>query len=126
MGNRSNIENEAEVVDLKDRLLAAFLAPLFMNISVLIVVAWVFQRSHYMGRMFYHYINFPFSTGKIYFLSLCVMPCIIGFALGTNRFINFAGHCFMTHFSSREHDVKITVLIWACILEVSYFVAKSI
>ena len=126
MRNSPNIANDSETVGLMDRLFAAFLAPIFMNISVLIVVASVFNRSRYMGRMFYNYTRFPLSAGKFYVISLCVIPAIIGFLLGTTKFINFAGHCFMTNVLDYENDERITVLILACILGVSYFVAKSI
>lgn len=125
MRNNPDIEDDSEKVGLVDRLLAAFLAPIFMNISVLIVVASLFDHSHYMGRMFYDYTNFPFFSGKFYVISLCVIPAIIGFVLGTARFFNFAGHCFMTNLSDQKNDIRITAVIWACIFGVSYFVAKS-
>ena len=126
MRNSPNKEDYSEHVGLVDRLFAAFLAPIFMNISVLIVVASVFDRSRYTSRMFYHYANIPFSAGKVYVISLCVIPAILGFALGTTRFFNFAGHCFMTNVRDQENDFRITALIWAGILGLSYFVAQSI
>ena len=121
MRNSPDKEDYSEDVGLVDRLFAAFLAPIFMNISVLIVAASVFDRSRYTSRMFYHYTQFPFSAGKIYVISLCVIPAILGF-----RFFNFAGHCFMTNVRDENNDIRITALIWVCILGVSYFVAKSI
>ena len=126
MRNSPNKEDYSEHVGLVDRLFAAFLAPIFMNISVLIVVASVFDRSRYTSRMFYHYANIPFSAGKVYVISLCVIPAILGFVLGTTRFFNFAGHCFMTNLRDENNSIVITALIWACILGISYFVAKSI
>jgi len=125
MRNSPDKADYSEDVGLVDRLFAAFLAPIFMNISVLIVAASVFDRSRYTSRMFYHYTNLPFSAGKVYVISLCVIPAILGFAMGTTRFFNFAGHCFMTNVRDENNDIRITVLIWACILGVSYFVAKS-
>ena len=126
MRNSLDKEDYSEHVGLVDRLFAAFLAPIFMNISVLIVAASVFDRSRYTSRMFYHYTHFPLSAGKVYVISLCIIPAILGFVLGTTRFFNFAGHCFMTNVRDENNDIRITVLIWACILGISYFVAKSI
>ena len=126
MHNSPDKADYSEHVGLVDRLFAAFLAPIFMNISVLIVAASVFDRSRYTSRMFYRYTNLPFSAGKVYVISLCVIPAILGFAMGTTRFFNFAGHCFMTNVRDENNDIRITALIWVCILGGSYFVAKSI
>jgi len=126
MRNSPDIEDDSEEVGLADRLLAAFLAPIFMNISVLIVVASIFDHSYFMSRMFFNYTHLPFSAGKLYVIALCVIPAILGFVMGTTRFFNFAGHCFMTNVRDQENDFRITALIWAGILGLSYFVAQSI
>ncbi len=127
MRNRPNNKHKPEGFDLVDRMFAALLAPLFMNISVLIMVAWLFKRSYpFSEELLYYFLNIQFLDNKLYVVSLIVIPCIIGFVFGTNGFVKFAGHCFMKNFPKEENNIVITVVIWSCILGLSYFIAQSI
>jgi hypothetical protein len=113
---RQNVEDEPS---LTDRLLAAALAPLFFNISILIVIAVIGGYSRRLARLLLSGAFFNTTT-----VVLIVLPAIIGFLSGTNGLVRFLGHAFYTHMES-ERDFRITVGIWVCISGVAYLLAGA-
>ncbi len=113
-------QNDEAVPTFSDRLLAAALAPLVFNFSVLIVVALISQHSGRLGSFVLSGVMFNGTT-----IVLIVLPVVVGFLFGTNGLARFLGHSFYTHLES-ERDIRITSVIWALIFSVAYWVSKAL
>jgi len=108
--------------DLQDRLLAAILAPITFNISILILLAVFFRRSRFIGRVLY---NHPHELNIFLLIALFILPALIGLLIGTARFITLLGHFFYTNME-HEKNTGITIAAWACLLLAAYCISITL
>ena len=106
-----------EAISLPDRLLAAVLAPLFFNVSVLIVMLVIFRHSHNLPRLLLSGADIPAGL-----FVLILAPTLTGFLAGTDRMVKLLGHCFYTHMES-EQNIVATLFIWLVLLGSAYAVS---
>ncbi|WP_079435744.1 hypothetical protein [Zoogloea sp. LCSB751] len=109
-----------EAVGLPDRLLAAVLAPLFFNISVLIVMLVIFRHSPRLPRFLLAGADIPAS---LFVMGLA--PALTGFLAGTDRMVKLLGHCFYTHLEN-EQNIVVTLVIWLVLLGSAYAVSQLV
>jgi len=108
-----------EPFDFWDRIIAAVLAPVVFNFSVLVVLAVVFKRST-LAALF-------FLTGPVFnaaTIVLVLVPVIVGFVFGTNGVANLLGHSFYTHLESKR-DARVTAAIWIAIFLAAYWIENG-
>ncbi|WPB57657.1 hypothetical protein [Xylophilus sp. GOD-11R] len=92
--------------DWSERLIAAVLAPIFFNVS-LVVLYGVFARRLLWPDSF---IGFSGSPGL---LAVClVLPVVYGLASGVHGVARALGHMFLTH-DEHEKSGLCTVAHWA-------------
>jgi hypothetical protein len=106
---------------LTDRLLAAVIAPIVFNFSIIVVLAVFFRRSRGLGRILYSDISL---LGSVLFWGLLILPAMIGLLIGTARFATLLGHFFYTNME-HEKDARITVASWACLFLVAYLLSRA-
>ena len=119
--SRRSPEENDEALSLSDRLLAAVLAPVAFNISVIILLAVLFRRSRFIGKVLYNDIQL---LGNFLLLALVILPALTGFFTGTARFITLLGHFFYTNME-HENDARITAAAWACLFLVAYLLLRA-
>lgn len=108
-----------ELPSFQERLLMAVLAPIFFNLSILIVLAVFLRRSLRLGAyLFYH----PHWPGALIFLIAVALPALAGFTMGVKRFATLLGHFFYTNME-HEKDVKITLASWVGFLLIAYLLS---
>lgn len=118
-------EERSESLSLFDRIFAGLMAPFFMNISVIIILASVFRRGRYLRRFLLRSIEFPFDAGKVYFIGTIILPCVVGLILGSEKIITLIGHCFLSNPELSKNSVPIAIALWAFILGISYLIAQT-
>lgn len=102
--------------DMQDRLIAAFIAPIFFNLSMLIVIAVLFRRRHFWDFWFSHW-----PTATVLLMTL-VLPVAAGFIAGTGRFTTLLGHLFYTH-QEHEQDLLKTLAAWAALIGLAWLLS---
>lgn len=106
---------------LADRLLAAVLAPVVFNFSIIVVLAVFFRRSRGFGRILTHDIAL---LGNYLLWGLLILPALIGLLIGTSRFATLLGHFFYTNLE-HERNSGITVAAWGCLFLVAYLLSST-
>ncbi len=91
-------------ITLSERLVAAVLTPLFFNLSLLILAAYI------SGRSFRYTLHWYAQSGRTFWLMLAI-PAVIGFFAGTERTARLMGHAFGTNHGS-ERSLVMSVLVW--------------
>lgn len=107
-----------EAISLPDRLLAALLAPLFFNVSVLVVMLVVFRLSHRLPKLLLAGADIPASL-----LIMNPAPALAGFLTGTDKMVKLLGHCFYTHLEN-ERNIVATLFIWLVLFGSAYTLSR--
>jgi hypothetical protein len=100
----------------------AVLAPIFFNLSVLIVIALFFRRSRYLGKFLFYQPHWHWS---LIFLVAIVIPALAGFAMGAPRSATLLGHLFYTNMD-HEKDITKTFAAWAALFLVAYLLSGAV
>lgn len=100
----------------------AVLAPIFFNISIIIVLAVVFRHTRYLGRFLFYQAHWP---GALILLIAGLFPALAGFMLGTNRFAVLLGHFFYTNMED-EKDMGITLACWLTLIAIAYLLSGAV
>jgi hypothetical protein len=108
--------DDDEFPSLINRLATAVLAPVFFNLSLLIVWAMFFRRVHFYSGALTHRI--PLSGTALLWLSIG-LPALAGFILGAGRSITLLGHFFYTN-RGFERNRLITIALWIGLLFCAY------
>lgn len=103
-------------------MLAAVLAPIALNISIIILLAAFFRRSRIVGRTLF--ANFQ-ELGWVIISGLIVVPFLIGLLIGTSRFATFLGHLFYTNML-HERDIRMTLTAWGLLLMLTFLVSIAL
>ena len=123
MLNRSRpSENENEQPSLQDRLLIAVLAPIFFNISIIIVLAMFFRRSRFIGRFLFYQAHW---SGFLVFLVAGLLPAVAGFMMGSTKFATLLGHFFYTNME-HERDMSKTIAVWLGLFFIAYLLSGAV
>jgi hypothetical protein len=110
--------------DLRDRLLAAALAPAAFNIC-LFIVFMVFLKA-WGARADFLFTDFlPSALGTSIAIVFVVVPAAVGFAVGTDGFVRFLGHSFYTH-GEDERNLGMTLAIWATIIALAWLLSRAV
>ncbi|MCB6182463.1 hypothetical protein LIN78_02715 [Leeia sp. TBRC 13508] len=105
-----------------DRIFMAMFAPIVFNIAVLLILVVIYRESRIVGGMLVGHIQI-FSKTAI--LMTVFFPAVVGFILGTNRFVKLLGHLCYTNFEE-ERDINITIICWLVLLSITYLISKTI
>lgn len=100
----------------------AFLAPIFFNISIIIVLAVVFRRTRFLGRFLFYQTHW---SGALILLIAGLLPALAGFAMGTSRFAILLGHFFYTNMEN-EKELGITLACWLTLLAIAYLLSGAV
>ncbi len=103
--------------DLPDRLLAALLAPIFFNLSMLIIIAVLFLHHRRFSDFWFSY----WPPGTLLRVTL-MLPVAAGFLSGTRRFTTLLGHLFYTH-QEHEQDLLKTLAAWAAFIGLAWLLS---
>lgn len=111
-----------EEPDLHERLLMAILAPIFFNLSILIVLWTFFRRSIDLAKLLVYQTHWSYIS---FFLIAVVLPALVGFRLGAEKCAVLLGHLFCTNMEHERNLIK-TLLAWGAIFFFAYLVAQVI
>ncbi len=95
-------------VTLGERAVAALLTPLLFNAAVIISVAMLSKRTHYL---LFHLDDIYRSLGHGAVM-LLVAPAVVGFMAGSEGTATLFGHAFWTH-HEHQRSWLATGLVWA-------------
>src|SRR4051812_48284741 len=96
-----------EPPSLLDRIITALLAPLFFNISAVVMIAVYYRDHRYLRWLALR----PSSRWLHAAMLFSIVAAIAGFVFGSKGFASFLGHCFYTNEESQQNPL-ITALIW--------------
>ncbi len=99
---------QAPQVTLGERVVAALLTPLLFNAAVIISVAMLSKRTHYL---LFHLDDVYRALGSGAVM-LLVAPALVGFLAGSEGTANLFGHAFWTH-HEHQRSWLATALVWA-------------
>jgi hypothetical protein len=108
-------------ITLGERVVGALLTPLLFNAAVIISVAMLSKRTHYM----------LFHLGSVYrslgagAIMLLVAPAVVGFLAGADGTARIFGHAFWTHHENHR-SVLATALVWAVFAAAVFWVNTRI
>ncbi len=97
----------------------ALLAPIVFNISIVIVIALVFRRTVFLGRFLFYQ---TYWSGFFVVLVAGLLPTVVGFMMGTNKFTTLLGHFFYTNMDD-EKDIRKTISCWLCLFCIAYLLS---
>ncbi|PPC96444.1 hypothetical protein [Methylotenera mobilis] len=123
MQNKANHLQDDEKPSLLDRLGTAILAPIAFNFSIIIVLSLIFSGARKYILYFKNPVRLLYGVpGNYLLLVSIILPAIIGFMLGMNRFTTLYGHFFYTN-SESERSISMTVFVWAMLLLMAYILS---
>lgn len=123
MQNKANQLESNEKPSLLDRLGTAIMAPIAFNFSILIVLSLMFSGTRKYILYFKNPVRLLYGVPGNYLLLVSILlPALVGFMLGMNRFTTLYGHFFYTN-SESERSVSMTVLVWAILLLTAYILS---
>jgi hypothetical protein len=115
LARRQSPESNTTVV-WWERVLAALIAPVVFNASLLILFGLFFRKRYWLQS----HLTLPVAV----WIVLLTVPAAVGFLLGFNRLVWLIGHSFWTHLS-HERDRRITISIWACLGLCAFAVSQA-
>lgn len=123
MQNKANQLESNEKTSLLDRFSTAIMAPIAFNFSILIVLSLMFSGTRKYILYFKNPVRLLYGVPGNYLLLVSILlPALVGFMLGMNRFTTLYGHFFYTN-SESERSVSMTVLVWAILLLTAYILS---
>lgn len=121
MREKRQLREADDSTGLADRLLAAFLFPVALNISLIILLAVFFRRSRGIGRFLIQ--DLP-MLGSFLLWALLVIPALVGLIIGMDRLIHLFGHLFYTNHES-DRNTGITIAAWICLFLAAYLLSRA-
>ena len=118
---KGSSQAEEDVGGLADRLLAAFLFPVALNVSLIIMLAVFFRRSRGIGRFLVHDVP---MLGSFLLWALLIIPALVGLIIGMDRLIHLIGHLFYTNHES-DRNTGITIAAWICLFLAAYLLSRA-
>jgi len=105
---------------IADRLLAACLAPIVFNFSILLVLS---SKLTHGRHIFFPFRRLHHVSGDFVLFCFFLLPVIAGFVMGMTRLTTLLGHFFFTN--HREvRDYRKTIAAWACLLLIAYLLSE--
>ena len=108
---------------LGERLIAALMAPIVLNVSILLLVGVLFRRSHAHD----HILLAPFAhtSASLALFILLGLPALAGFMLGATRGLALLSHLLLIN-PAPEISIPKTLMAWGALLLIAYVVSKLI
>lgn len=114
-------KDDAIAPSLGQRLLAALLAPIVFNASLLLLSGALFKHSRSSDRI----LLAPFTHNSIEFalLVLIGLPALAGFVLGPAHGLGLLSHLLFLN-PPAERSLPKTLLAWGCLLLIAYLIHR--